>query len=729
MPRSTASHRVSSQRGTLSVVAALLALTTTASLPAQSCTLPDPAAGSCASRTVLLPLPEPSAVTVIGSEQMVLVADAANGTAVKLPISDIASALPVTIAAPLGVSAVTGVAWHPTEDVLYWLTNVGGPDRWVRSTLDGTLLTDVPVTESTAMDPVPFGALAGLTWNPATNSFWAIDPAADRYFEFETTGVATNTVFTLPLATPVGGDAFGVGITAAADPPLGGFMDVIFGTPFDERVARFERVDATGDLVGFGFDLDATNGATGDLAGIASAAVGSTGGPVTFLVDRGGATLLEIPAPTPAAFAITDFACDGNLSNEVELSWTNGSVYDLIFLERDGVIIETFGGQVTSFSDLGGLADGTHTYRLIPSLAGESLPTNECQVVLGPGFPLLHGGFAGEMPVAVTVVESILRLIVVEREGGGGYRYDKDLLHDGQVVPSPFPAGEVTTGIAWNATADTLLWHDGTTGRIRETALDGTPLAPAVTLSPLPAGETGDVSFSSATGTYFGVRLDTQEVFEFTAAGTIIATCSPPLVDGAPPARGGGVAVVDPGGPGEGLDATFGPSSGANAGLVDRVVRRSDCATEIGSFDLLPTTASRDIRGMAWTPVGSNGIPSEYFICTDTQRIVEVDVAPVISLPDVFRRGDVNINLNTNIADPIALLDYLFNGSTDFTQGGVLLCEDAADANDDGILNLADAITILDFLFAGGPPIPSPPVCGPDPTADPLGCLDYPTCL
>lgn len=81
-----------------------------------------------------------------------------------------------------------------------------------------------------------------------------------------------------------------------------------------------------------------------------------------------------------------------------------------------------------------------------------------------------------------------------------------------------------------------------------------------------------------------------------------------------------------------------------------------------------------------------------------------------------FRRGDVNGDEDRNVADPVLLLDFLF-------AGGVIPCEDAADANDDGVVNIADAIALLGHLFISAGPLADPfSSCGPDPTPDSLGC-------
>lgn len=84
-----------------------------------------------------------------------------------------------------------------------------------------------------------------------------------------------------------------------------------------------------------------------------------------------------------------------------------------------------------------------------------------------------------------------------------------------------------------------------------------------------------------------------------------------------------------------------------------------------------------------------------------------------------FKRGELNGDGNTNIADAVFLLAYLFNNG--FTPG----CLDAADTNDDGAVNISDAVTLLAVLFSGAPPLPEPiGSCGQDPTDDALECED-----
>lgn len=87
-----------------------------------------------------------------------------------------------------------------------------------------------------------------------------------------------------------------------------------------------------------------------------------------------------------------------------------------------------------------------------------------------------------------------------------------------------------------------------------------------------------------------------------------------------------------------------------------------------------------------------------------------------------FVRGDCNGDGNDDIADVIAYLAYLFEGTASLT------CADACDGNDDGVLDLADAIAMLGVLFSGDAR-PAPAIaCGADPTPDGLGCGSFPSC-
>lgn len=91
-----------------------------------------------------------------------------------------------------------------------------------------------------------------------------------------------------------------------------------------------------------------------------------------------------------------------------------------------------------------------------------------------------------------------------------------------------------------------------------------------------------------------------------------------------------------------------------------------------------------------------------------------------------FIRGNPNDDLKVNLADPIWIVNELFH------QGPPTACQDAADANDDGMIDSSDAVYLISYLFgysAGGgsfvpgpEPLPPFPGCGTDPTEDELVC-------
>jgi len=95
-----------------------------------------------------------------------------------------------------------------------------------------------------------------------------------------------------------------------------------------------------------------------------------------------------------------------------------------------------------------------------------------------------------------------------------------------------------------------------------------------------------------------------------------------------------------------------------------------------------------------------------------------------VSLAVEFRRADCNADGQTDIADAISVLNYLFGA------GGEPPCRDACDINDDGTLDISDAISSLADLFDPTfPPVPPPhPGCGADPTSDGLNCSTFPPC-
>jgi len=117
--------------------------------------------------------------------------------------------------------------------------------------------------------------------------------------------------------------------------------------------------------------------------------------------------------------------------------------------------------------------------------------------------------------------------------------------------------------------------------------------------------------------------------------------------------------------------------------------------------------------------LGSPPVISAVVVNGDSIVPVLVDGALNITSAPSFLRGDASPSGGIDLADPIFVLNYLF-------QAGPAFCMDAIDANADGIIDLADSLWLLEYLNGFGPMMPPPfPSCG---TAPLLGCEIYPLC-
>jgi hypothetical protein len=95
----------------------------------------------------------------------------------------------------------------------------------------------------------------------------------------------------------------------------------------------------------------------------------------------------------------------------------------------------------------------------------------------------------------------------------------------------------------------------------------------------------------------------------------------------------------------------------------------------------------------------------------------------VIEKELAFVRGDLNQNLNVDLADAVLLLRHTLAREP-------IDCLDAGDVDGDGRIGLADAADLLMFLFESGRPPPAPfPSCGRVPGGGALGCESATTCL
>ncbi|MFN0058638.1 MAG: hypothetical protein ACKVX7_09305 [Planctomycetota bacterium] len=142
-------------------------------------------------------------------------------------------------------------------------------------------------------------------------------------------------------------------------------------------------------------------------------------------------------------------------------------------------------------------------------------------------------------------------------------------------------------------------------------------------------------------------------------------------------------------------------------------------------FDGVPRSFTSGGFVPAGGPLLGNGVVIYVYDMIDTCMYDGIAIhASVIDPPQRFRRADCNLDGAYDIADAIDMLTRLFSPLTVLP-----LCRDACDANDDGAFDIADPIFALSNLFGAGANPPAPfPGCGIDPTADTLGCSEYPLC-
>ncbi|MBN1419681.1 MAG: dockerin type I repeat-containing protein, partial [Planctomycetes bacterium] len=380
-------------------------------------------------------------------------------------------------------------------------------------------------------------------------------------------------------------------------------------------------------------------------------------------------------------------------------------------------------------------------------------PTRSCEAVVGFGHLVRKARHQGTNPFAMTIAEAVdetpARVIVAELTGDEAYLYSKELEPAGS-IEAPLP-GSRTLGIAWERDTDRLLWVKETANgpALVYTQRDGTePTTPILLAAPAFRAALGDIAHDPngcsahedlgdehvcpddpnvRVNFYWAADVLNDIYFEFKVTEnleevSILAVPTGRLFNH-PSGRGWGDGIA-------GVVAetftVFDITVGAQSmGYADRVVRMLPAVNAPGGqqFGLRPTTGSAFIEGIAWTAEGSLGKPAEYAVGNDTNMIYEFSLEISGGGP-TFVRGDANGDGRVNISDASSLLQFLFN------DGATPGCLKAADANDDGRVNVSDpSYLLIQYLFADAPtPPPAPfPLCGTDPTDDPLGCESY-TC-
>lgn len=168
----------------------------------------------------------------------------------------------------------------------------------------------------------------------------------------------------------------------------------------------------------------------------------------------------------------------------------------------------------------------------------------------------------------------------------------------------------------------------------------------------------------------------------------------------------GGPAGSDPGD----YHPEFGGTSAASplAASVAALMLSANPELTVIQLEAILFLTARDGVGLAhedlpgWDPIHGWGL-----VRADEAVRVAFEVPPV-------RRGDANLDGRVELADAVAILEYLFPGTFRAP------CRMTLDVQDDGRVNVTDAIHLIRFLYFGGPPPPEPFLeAGFDPTPDP----------
>ena len=107
---------------------------------------------------------------------------------------------------------------------------------------------------------------------------------------------------------------------------------------------------------------------------------------------------------------------------------------------------------------------------------------------------------------------------------------------------------------------------------------------------------------------------------------------------------------------------------------------------------------------------GQEFTPENAFEETELAKTENGDIAVFSMIGDIgiFRLGDSNLDGRINLADAVAILDFLF------TPDAIPPCSTTADTDDNGQIDLGDAMTVVTYLFEGGEWLPKRVSVGSD---------------
>ncbi|MFN0059578.1 MAG: hypothetical protein ACKVX7_14070 [Planctomycetota bacterium] len=616
---------------------------------------------------------------------------------------------PAFVLSPGGANLMTGIAWNPNNNHLYWLDETA--DVLYETETNGMLL------QTFTLGGPAIATSGDLCVDPVSNTLWIIDATAGLYREYSLTGVPTGSSFANPAAAP-GTTPFGRGITY--HPGTDEFV-ILFGPESAGQVTDMQAVTHTGSTFGALYDLAAYGPQIGGAE--FRAAVGG-GQPSVYVIDNGSDTIYRFQFPSLGCGPPTSIVCDTNCSTgDLECQWQSGGPYTSmqvrVLLAATGAVAFSMaiGGGATSIT-VPGLAAADYLVEVRGICPGSPAPQIST-------IPFTHTANLGLID---NIIVGPVSAVGLTDSAGTIAAYCGLVGKDFLMVPNlnAICTAELGLGdIVWVCLGtfpdnETLSQADGT--RLVTLLLNGasvycegsdvwgfdppTPFADYDGVDGIAASGTvindGDDSCHQLTGRAYA-DLD----LTFLDSMYLQDQVGDDSTDRLLPTGSSGLYPIDLMGP--------------NAGVIIEETNEGYATAiyYIPEPTAGPLGGSSDKGKSVCTSNKAGGIKGD-----ENTVLARIDQSLKTRTGDEpFRRGDCNDSGACNIADAIILLTFLFGG------GGTLVCPDACDMNDDGVLNIADAIYKLTYLFSGGA-APPPPFsdCGTDGSTDlTVGC-GYASC-
>ncbi|MHC4935359.1 MAG: dockerin type I domain-containing protein [Planctomycetota bacterium] len=546
----------------------------------------------------------------------------------------------------------------------------------------------------------PGVSVYGLAFDTVTGNVWTRDVVNHRALQINPLNGQIVSTLDLP------GEAvmYGKGIAFVS---AGGqrTLEYTRGGVLDYGPVEMIRIDASS-----GAELCADV----DLSQVPEEVIGILRPPTGTVIYATGETQIhKIDATLPAVIPPADMSCLNNTDGTIRLDWRNcgpglGGAYDSIRITRNGNVYQIISGSMTAYTDLNPLPPGSVVQYGAVGVVGATLANTTCSLQTGAGGLIDYAIFDGVRPYDIALDANAGELYVTDNGGTRIYVYNTSLSLV-RILDTGLPGLQ---GIAYNTMTNQVVvtrFNSVNLTRIDPftgTVGSSTPLGSGTNAVALTYDAINDdyLYVDAASSPTQVVRINA----EIGSVGQLLGTYSPPIVTGLQ--LGPGISHL------EASDTFIHPIiNSTTSSLISSISEvfpngfPSGLNFPTNALGAATDTVPNAIRGI-------EDIANIIYVASPpTRAIFRMLIAPG---GNDFLRADVNQDTVVNLADVLAVADYIF------LSGPTPPCLDAADVNDSGNIDISDPLYLLFYLFSSGAPIPAPfPSPGPDPTfQDPFTC-------